>query len=373
MSITVDRITSLDELQSHRESWNDLARRTPMAQFFQSYDWFVTYWKHFGQDQRMEVLLVTENSQLVGIVPLVIRSERRRIGKVRILTFPLDDWGSFFGPVTTKPSITISAVIDYIANQRKSWDVLSWRWLAASHSAWEAITEEMSAAGLRVFRSIRSTTCLIELPATWDDYLASRTRKFRNNLRRWQRRINEIGTLRYQKYRPATDESCETDPRWDLYDACENLAARSWQGGSLTGTTLSHQSIRPFLRDVHQASAAIGAADVNLLYLNDTPVAFEYGYWWQGYKYSLRFGYDREASQAGIGNLMWLETIKASIAAGDHTFDMGPGSLEYKQYYMTRTCDCLTLDHYRKLAPKAQAIALKHVIKSWWPSASPIS
>jgi CelD/BcsL family acetyltransferase involved in cellulose biosynthesis len=373
MSITVDRISSLSDLQQHREAWNDLARRTPRAQFFQTYDWFATYWKHFGKGQRMEVLFVADGSQLVGIVPLIIRSERRRVGNVRVLTYPLDDWGSFFGPVTTDPQRTISATINYVAEQIQGWDVFSWRWLADGDDAATAVADEMARAGMRVFPLVRGTTAVIDLPKKWDDYLASRSSKFRNNLRRWRRRVSEKGTLRFEKYRPGGEQTGDTDPRWDLYDTCERLAERSWQGSSETGTTLSHDSVRPFLRDVHREAATLGAADVNLMYLDDAPVAFEYGYWWQGYKYSLRFGYDGGLCRIGVGNLMWLDTIAASVAAGDHTVDMGPGSLEYKRHFMTRTADCLTLEHYRRSAPKAQAIAVKQILKSWWSPATPVS
>ena len=373
MSVSVDRITNLADLQPHRDRWNALAQSTAGAQFFQTYDWFECYWQHYGSDQQMEVLLVSENSELLGIVPLVVRTETRQVGKVRVLTFPLDDWGSFFGPVTADPEATMAAAVGYLAQQPKRWHILSWRWLAPRTNASAAIAEQMHAKRMKTFRATRCTTAVIDLPASSEEYHASRSGKFRNNLRRWRRRVEATGELRYEKFRPPSDSTEHSDPRWDLYELCEQLAARSWQGASDTGTTLSHQSVRPFLRDVHQAATVLGAADLNLLYLNEQPVAFEYGYCWQGCKFSLRFGYDQQASRSGIGNLLWMETINASIAAGDHTFDMGPGSLDYKRFYLTRICDCETLDHYRPFAPKAQAIALKHLVRSWLPSPSPIS
>ena len=372
MNLVVEKITKLEDLLGYRESWNSLAARTNGAQFFQTYDWLATYWRHYGSQQQLLVLMIRDAGGLLGIVPLVIREEKRRIGRLRVLTYPMDDWGSFFGPVTSDPERTISAAIEYLASQPKHWDILSWRWLDPSRASTQTIANKMQQKGMRVFPAVRETTALIDLPSTWEQYLASRGSKFRNNLRRWERRVNEMGTLRFEKYRPLGEHVGQADPRWDLYDACENLAARSWQGASESGTTLSHETIRPFLRDVHQAAVTLGAADLNLMYLNDTAVAFEYGYWWQGYKYSLRFGYDSDLCQAGVGNLMWLETIKASLVAGDHTFDMGPGSLEYKRYFLTRTCECQTLDHYRRFAPKAQMIAMKQSLTQWWSDAATI-
>ena len=356
--MSVDCLSDLDSLRPYRDAWNQLARETPSAQFFQTFDWLEAYWKHFEDEQTIHVFFVRDDTRLIGIVPMVVRTESRRLGRLRVLTYPLDDWGSFFGPVTADSKQTIEATFDYICRHPKRWDILSWRWLDEGHSATDSIKSSLSQHGLRAFPSVRETSALIDLPASWDDYLASRTGKFRNNMRRWQRRVQVSGSVRYVKYRPQGESVGDDDPRWDLYDTCEQLAARSWQGSSDSGTTLSHEAIRPYLRDAHAAAVRLGAADLNLMYLNDQPVAFEYGYWWQGYKYSFAVWVQTANSvNRASANLMWLETIKASIESGDHTFDMGPGSLDYKRYYYTRLNQCQTLDHYRRFAPKAQAIA----------------
>lgn len=368
MSISVQIVRDFNELPAYRDRWNELARATIGAQFFHTYDWFDTYWRHCGGNQQLHVMLVRRSDEVVGIVPLVIRPEQRQIGTLRVLTFPLDDWGSFYHPLTCQSEMVADAVMKELASQRKDWDLLSWRWLDPNHDSTSAIERAMRSQRWKTFPSARETTGLIECPETWDEYLKSRGAKFRNNLRRWNRRVEELGTVRYEKFRP--DAGPNASARWDLYDCCERLAAKSWQGSSEDGTTLSHQSIRPFLRDVHEVAARMGAVDLNLLYVNDEAVAFEYGYWWCGYKNSLRFGYDSEVSQSGLGNLMWIETIRASIEWGDHTFDMGPGSLEYKKYFMTHSVEMRTLDHYRAFAPRAQAIAWKHQLSDWWSSAN---
>ena len=64
------------------------------------------------------------------------------------------------------------------------------------------------------------------------------------------------------------------------------------------------------------------------------------------------------------------EVALMSIERGDYIFDMGTGSLQYKKYFFERTCDVVTYDHFRPLAPKAQVIALKNQLSSWWSSTS---
>ena len=92
----VQEIRSIDELGEIRSLWQSLLAETPGASFFQSLDWLEVYWKHFGADQKLRVLVATEAGQPVGIVPLVVHPEATKVGRLRFLTYPLDFWGSFF-------------------------------------------------------------------------------------------------------------------------------------------------------------------------------------------------------------------------------------------------------------------------------------
>ena len=45
------------------------------------------------------MLTVFVDDRPAGILPLVVQSEKSKVGRVRVLTFPLHEWGSFYGPV----------------------------------------------------------------------------------------------------------------------------------------------------------------------------------------------------------------------------------------------------------------------------------
>ena len=69
------------------------------------------------------------------------------------------------------------------------------------------------------------------------------------------------------------------------------MAARSWQGHSSSGTTLSHPEVASS-GDAHVAAVEAGAADLCLLRIDGTAVGFAYNYAYQGYVYGLRMGDD---------------------------------------------------------------------------------
>lgn len=355
----VREINHIEELAEYRSVWRSLLAQTRGASFFQSLEWLEAYWKHYGAGQELRVLIVSSSGEPVGILPLVVRSERTKVGPLRMLTYPLHDWGSFYGPIGEHPEVTLAAGLEHVRRTRCNWAIVELRWVDADGIDRGQTEHALRHARFQAYKTVWNRTAVVNLPETWEAFLAGRTSKWRNNLRRWQRKLAERGEITYLRYRPRGESHGEGDPRWDLYDACEELASRSWQGSSETGTTLSHESVRPFLRDVHALAANSGALDINLLWLDGEPLAFAYNYHYAGSIYGLRVGYDARQSRDGVGNILYVHAIRDSIQRGDHTYDMGVGSLEIKRYFLTQIVPIYRFSHYRLTAPRAQVLRLR--------------
>ena len=147
----------------------------------------------------------------------------------------------------------------------RDWDLLDLRWIASSEL--DRTGEAMREAGFQAQQQPWIRTSLVDMGRTdWHTYWAGRTSRWRNNVRRSERKLAEAGEVTHLRYRAEPGRVGPMDPRWDLYDACLELAGRSWQATASDGTTLSHESVRGFLRDTHAAAAERGAIDINLLY-----------------------------------------------------------------------------------------------------------
>jgi CelD/BcsL family acetyltransferase involved in cellulose biosynthesis len=363
---TVREINRIDDLAEFRHDWHRLWAQTPLASFFHTLDWLEVYWRHYAADQKLRVLIVSDARQPIGVLPLVVTTERTRVGPVRVLTYPLHDWGDTYGPIGPNPAITLAAGLEHIRRTRRDWDLLEFRWLP-SDSDTTTTQQAMRGAGFQAYQTVWTHTAVIDLAGTWDDYLAGRHSKWRNNLNRWERRLRERGEIEFVRYRPVGSAQHDDDPRWDLYDACEELARRSWQGSSTTGTTLSHESVRPFLRESHVAAVRAGLLDLNLLFLGGTPVAYAYNYHCGGLVYGLRIGYDPEFRQAGAGNCLYARAIRDSFARGDRLYDLGPGSFDAKRYYWSRILPILRFSHFPTLAIRAQLLRMKRWAQTTFP------
>jgi len=354
----VRSIDTLAELEHYRMLWGALFAQTRQATFFQSFDWFLLYWKHFGHDQQLRALVVYNDRTPIGILPLVIRSETTRAGQVRVLTYPLADWGSFYGPIGPNPTATLRLALGYVQAKPRDWDLVDLRWVDRAGCDHRRTPGAMAAAGLEPDEQPWDETAVVECDCPWNEYWQDRKPKWRTNLRRNLRRLEAAGRVSYVRYRPEGAAHGDGDPRWDLWEACLEVARKSWQGTSETGTTLCHPAVEAFLRDVHEAAARCGALDVNLLLVDGQPVAFLYNYRHGGRVYGLRMGFAPAWSAAGPGSLLLWKTIEDSFARGDELLDLGPGAIACKQPWLTSLWTSYRYTHF-PLAWKAQVLRAK--------------
>ncbi len=364
---SVQEINSIEELAGYRLLWNRLLSDTREASFFQSLDWLEVYWQHFGADQKLRVLIVYSGDQPIGILPLVVRQESTRIGTLRVLTYPLSDWGSFYGPIGPNPTATLLAGLSYISRCDRDWDVVELRWVNNERCDFRRTEQAMRSAGIEGKKQAWRQAALIDLDGTWDEYLASRSSKWRKDIRTKERKLAKRGTVELVRYRPEGTACGDGDPRWDLYEMCEQIAQRSWQGASTTGTTMTHDKIRGFLRDVHVRACHVGAVDMNVLLVDGEPAAFSYQYHYQGYVNGLRMGFDPEFAKQGAGTVMMGRMIEDSFARGDRTLDLGTDYLECKRHWVTSIAGSYRYSHYAGTG-RAQVLRAKRLVDAWWRS-----
>jgi len=360
----VIEINDLAQLEPYRMTWNALLLQTPRASFFHTFDWFQTYWKHFGEGQKMRVLVVRAAGKPIGIVPLCVQTEQYRVGKVRVLNYPLSDWGSWYGPLGPDAAATMFMAMKHLQQTERDWDLMELRWNDAQQSNRAGTARAMQAAGFQPQRSAHQQLSRIQFEGDWNRFLASKNSKWRHNLQRQERAIEKCGKVGFIRFRPAGAAQGDGDPRWDLFETCQELSARSWQGQSTTGTTLCHPQVRNFLRDAHEAAARLGMVDLAVLTFNGQPAAFGYNYHYHGHLFGLRMGYDRQICTKGLGNVLITRMMRDSFARGDHSFDLGLGELDYKKHFRTEVQTSYRFSCFPRNAWRSQGVRFSRWLKS---------
>ncbi|WP_417390065.1 GNAT family N-acetyltransferase [Gimesia sp.] len=362
----VIELHDIEALNDFQSDWTRLLSITPGGTFFRSREWLQVYWKHFAADQKLRVLIVRENGEVTGIVPLCWKKIKSKFGSCRILTFPFDDWGSFYGPVSPDQESTLRAAFHYLLNSPRDWDLIDLRCVETDGFDGGATERAFQAEKMEFEKFVWEQAMYVDLSQSWEEYLAARPRKARQTYTRAERNLQAQGEIEHLRYRPRGEAFGESDPRWDLYEMCELIAAKSWQGSSTTGTTITHANVNQFFRDTYESAIRAGAFDLNLIFLSGEPAAFSYNFVQNGLINGLRMGYNPEVSDQGLGRLLVGRILHDSMDRGDLLLDVGTGAVDAKRYWYTSVENSYRYVYYSSVSPIGNVLRLSHQVASWF-------
>lgn len=359
--IAVREFNRLDELDSLRPVWRELFAKTPSHSFFQTLEWLETAWRSYSHRQKLRVLVVSRDGAPIGIVPLCVRTERRRLGSLRVLTYPLDDWGTFYGPLGAEPKLAIRAAVQHIAETARDWDVIDLRWVDEAADEFLAVGESLREAGFDFRVRPRMQVRLCQFGQGWDAYVESRSRNWRRKMKHDVDLLAKAGEVRLVRHRPVAGQAdYELDD--EIYDVCAGIAQRTWQADDRSQSTLCSPRVREVLRRLHHAAAELGMLDANILYVGDKPAAYNYNYVADGRVYGLRCGYDATLDLDGCGRVLLFKMIEDSFHRGDVEHNFGPGDQPYKERFATELRHAYTFLHYARYSLRSQLMHLREEV-----------
>jgi CelD/BcsL family acetyltransferase involved in cellulose biosynthesis len=359
--IDVIEINRLGELDAHRGTWRQLLRETPDHSFFHSLEWLETTWRHYTLRQRLRVIIVRRDGQPLGIVPLCVRTERRKVGSVRVLTYPLDDWGAFYGPVGPEPKLAVRAAIKHIAATPRDWDFIDLRWVDEAADEFLTLGEALREAEFNFRVRPRMEVRICRFAEGWDAYVKSRSRNWRRKMKHDIDALETTGEVRLVRHRPAVGEA-DYQRDDEVFDVVEGLSEHTWQAEAESQSTFCSPRVRDVLRRAHHAAASLGMLDVNLLYVGDKPVAFNYNYLAEGRTYGLRCGYDSTLGLEGCGRVLLYKMLEDSFERGDVLYNFGPGRQPYKERFATEMRYSYAFRHYARYSLRSQLMNLRDQI-----------
>jgi hypothetical protein len=354
LMVEIVEVNDIDELAQYRMLWNSIFPGTPNATFFHTFDWLDTYWRHFGHEQKLRVLIAYSAGDALGILPLCVRTEPYRLGKFRVLTYPLDNWGTCYGPIGPNPTSTMMAAMQHLRRTPRDWDMMELRSVADDNTQGNKTARAMRVAGMFTEKQEYQRTSLVDIPAEWDEYLANKSQWLQHQFRR---AIDLFGgrDSEYIRHRPLPASEGDGDPSWDLYASCESVADASTQSHMVKGNALTNDRVREYFRASHAVAARLGMLDVHLLKVEERPVAFLYGCHYQGHVTALRTGFD-PANSDGIALAIILQAIQDSCNRGDRMIDLGCGEREYTRWLRTRTESTYRLSYTPSHSWQSQAV-----------------
>lgn len=315
-----------------REVWNRLAERA--GNIFSTFDWAECWQRHYGHG-RLEVLTDDDHDPRV-ILPL--HRSGRLVRQVRMLgNGPADQ----LGPVCAPEDRVLAAELfgtEVLQRRRPAWDVTLLQDVPISHGWQEHL------GGVEVRRTPSPVVHLEEVDS-WDGWLATMSKNFRDQARRRPRRLlRELPV----SFRLATHETLEDDLA-HLF----RLHRLRWGDDAqyATGTE------RAFHEDFARTALDNGWLRLWMLDLDGDVIAALHGFGFAGAEYSYQSGRDPRHEHLSLGFVMYVHALRESIAAGRTEYRLLRGDEGYKSRFTDDAAPLHSLAFARTLRGRAAVAA----------------
>ena len=299
-----DSLTSYWTGSSHYLKWGSVFVLPP---------WLEVWWRAFQSGSRLYLSAVRQEAEIIGIAPLHVRERKASfIGNSDVCDY-LD-----FIIVPGQEEAFFNALLDDLI--RQGIKQMSLGSLRPDSTALVHLPEIARRRSCLVETVQEGVSLAMELPATWDNYLASLAKKQRHEVRRKLRRLQEADNVRYGYLRVEPPEAEK------LTDTFLDLFSRSRQDKADFMT----ERMVGYFRSLALAMAGAGILRYGLLELDAIPVAmtmaFDYNETMYLYNSAFLPGYD----SLSVGIVSKILGIRESINAGLKQWDFLKGAEDYK-------------------------------------------
>lgn len=326
-------IEPVAELDALREEWDGLAEQSQNV--FASWDWTAIWWRHFGAGRSsLTTACRSADGRLVAVLPLYVWRSR----PLRIVRLIGHGAGDELGPICAPADRPAAARALRAALRDERWDVFVGEQLPGE-GGWSALL------GARVLG--RAGSPLLRFPGTsWDELLAARSRNFREQVRRRERKLAQKYELRY---RLADDPS-------RLQEDLDTLFAL--HGARWSGRESAFGGPREaFHREFAARALERGWLRLWLLELDGGTVAAWYGFRYGGVESFYQAGRDPSWDRASVGFVLLAHSIREALRDGMREYRFLRGGEEYKYRFASDDPGLETIGLSRGIAGAAALAA----------------
>ena len=260
--LRVTELNDLASLEAVRPAWQELVARLDDDSPYLRPEFLLPWLRLIGDRYRIRAVAVWDGDRLVGLAPLVERSLGPAGVRIVIRSFPV------FGPTPPCDIMIAGHAPDVmralVEHWRTSgpWDVMELADVRAESPTAALLANALDGTALRLAVTRGKATYLVPVRTDWPAFLASRPKKFRQNLRRGLRRCEQLGETRFARY-PGDDVTLAR-----VIEATLQVIDRSWKA-----PTEDRAQWHRFFRDLMTELAAGGLLSWRGLYVKGQPIA----------------------------------------------------------------------------------------------------
>jgi CelD/BcsL family acetyltransferase involved in cellulose biosynthesis len=293
-------INDVKQLKTLRAEWNQLLGQSHTNTIFLTWEWIDAWWGVFGDGAELFAVVVrSENGELVGVAPLLIRKSRYYKLPVREITFiGIGHADRLDFIISKKDPRIIDQIVDTIMDNKERWDIAR-----LEQVPMESPLARNEFRGDAYVETEPSSFCpFLEIEGDWETYFKSLKRGFRNEIRNRTKRLNRLRNWEFQVRGEIGDVR-------QLLDSLENVEQRSRKAGT-ERAFFSNGENKTFLLRFCKSCLEKDRLIVSSLTVNDTLIAYSLGFLYDSTFHGYSTAYDEKFSELSPGILVINEKIK---------------------------------------------------------------
>ncbi|MBA7641141.1 hypothetical protein ES703_48814 [subsurface metagenome] len=311
MSYTITQ-ESFDSLASY---WVNSSYSLKWNSVFVLPAWLKVWWQEFGAETEPYLGAVRQSEKIIGIAPLLMREGRASIiGSANVCDY-LD---FIVAPGMERDFFNV--LLDDLSG--KGIDSLDLRPLRPDSTVLTNLVDIARNRKYEVLCHPEDVSLELDLPSTWDEYLAILTTKQRHEVRRKLRRLGEAGEVKHR---------CVEVGRGEVGDYT-NTFLKLFSLSREEKANFMTPEMESFFRSLAEAMAEIGLLKFGIVELDTLPVAMTVGFDYNDSHYLYNSAYDPQYNSLSVGLLCKVLCIKESIEKGKKKWDFLKGGESYKYH-----------------------------------------
>ena len=329
MVLTLKVISTYDKFLDFRRQWDDLLARSGNECVFLTWEWTKTWLDVFGDGKQVHIVLgYSPDNILVAMAPMMVR----KVSRFGVSLNRLEFLGS--GHEVTPDHLGLVTLDAY--KQRFEfeffrylervvlWDVALLRDMREDTGFIERAAGYLDGSYTWALRA-NGVCPYIELPRSWDEYLATLSPNNRYNIGRKERAISKKSPACFELWKDGGTLSQGMRALQELHR--QRMSDKKRDGASLEEDFWCfHQRIA---HEFHEKGWLL----LGVLRMNGRIVACQYAFHYKDRVFFYQSGIDRSFNKYSPGLLSTAHMIRESINAGAVEYDFLRGSEAYKFHW----------------------------------------
>lgn len=325
-------INTEDALYPNDAQWNNLLQKSECNSPFLTWEWIYTWWKTLkNKDEDLLIICLTrETGELVAVAPLLIKNKRHFGTTLKIIEFIGGDEGTSvdYLDLIVHPGLVddvIRRLLDYFTKQEHSnWDIIKMSGILKDSVGFK-LCEYFAHQGYQVYEELIDVCPYISLPATWEEYLSTLSKKSRYNIRKKRRILDAAHKNRFYIISDARALEGAMESSVQLHK--KRMEMKRIKSFSTTDKFWAFQ-LEVAKKFFKQQRLFLGIMEVN-----GSPVASQYGFSIDNKIFHYQTGFDPHYHKYSLGLVSIGHMIENAIKGGFGEYDFLRGKEDYKFHW----------------------------------------